>query len=76
MEIYKLSSRLKETDEQWGLRVKRLEEELARVTNQLVQTSSRVERELTLSKLKLMDPEEKLAKKFEEKLRLKEKAIE
>lgn len=56
--------------------MKRLEEELARVTNQLVQTSSRVERELTLSKLKLMDPEEKLAKKFEEKLRLKEKAIE
>lgn len=41
-----------------------------------MQTSSRVERELTYSKLKIMDPEEKMAKRFEEKVRLKERAIE
>jgi uncharacterized protein YhaN len=58
------------------LKVKRLDEELARVTNQLVQTSSRVERELTYSKLKITDPDEKMSRKIEEKLKLKEKTIE
>jgi len=47
---------MKENDDQWGLKVKRLEDELSRVTNQLVQTSSRVERELTYSKLRINDP--------------------
>lgn len=76
LELFKIGSRLKENDDQWSLKVKRLEDELSRVTNQLVQTSSRVERELTYSKLRVNDPEDKQTRKFEEKLKLKEKTIE
>lgn len=64
LELFKIGSRMKENDDQWGLKVKRLEDELSRVTNQLVQTSSRVERELTYSKLRVIDPEDKQTRKI------------
>lgn len=55
--------------------MKRLEE-LARVTKPTCADVFQGREGADAGQLKLMDPEEKLAKKFEEKLRLKEKAIE
>ena len=71
LELFKMTTKLRETEEQTTLKLRRMEDEVLRISQQLMTSNNKFNNSRISER-----EDERVSKRYEEKLKLKDKTIE